>query len=125
MTPRAHFLLRFDSGAGALAGLTVVALHRWLATLYGLPDALVLFLGVTNLVYASFSGTLAWRARRWPPSRRRVVFLAGANVAWGVACVVLALLTWPTATALGSGLLLFEAGFVSALGLAELRWVRP
>lgn len=80
--PRAQRLLWFDSGAGALVGAVVLALHPWIAALYGLPVGVVLFTGAANLVYSSGSGTLAWRySRGYGLPRWGARALVGANLA--------------------------------------------
>ena len=57
-------LLWFDSLAGLSVGVAVLALASWLSELYGLPGSVVLFVGCANLVYGSYSGSLAIRERR-------------------------------------------------------------
>jgi hypothetical protein len=67
MNRRARSILRLDASAACVAGLAVLALRSWLAPLYGFPPELVLFVGASNLAYASYSGSLAVLATRPAP----------------------------------------------------------
>lgn len=126
MTPRAKHLLTLDSSAACVAGLLMLALHEWLAAWYGLGRRLILLVAAVNLVYACYSGALAWRARRYDRlSRRAVDVLVAGNFTWPIVCLALVASTWPTSKALGVAHLCGEALFVAALAVAELRVVRP
>lgn len=126
MTRRARTILGVDGGAGLLVGVVVLALHRWLAGLYGFHPDLVLAIGAANVLYGSFSTTLAVRASSGrPPSRRTVDVLVAANLAWAVVCVALIGATWRWATWIGLGVVAFEGVFVAALAVIERRVVRP
>lgn len=57
-------LLWVDCAAAATAGALVLLLGPWLIEVYRLPRGLLLFIGVTNLLYASYSFTLALRGKR-------------------------------------------------------------
>ncbi len=57
-------LLWVDCVGAALAGLTVIALSGWLSRLEGLPWEVLLFTGAANLLYASYSFSLAVRSER-------------------------------------------------------------
>lgn len=82
----------------------MLAVHPWLAGLYGLPVALVIALGVANLVYGLGSGSLVWRLRTNRPVRRFAVsLLAGANMAWGLVCIGLSAALAGQASGLGLG----------------------
>jgi len=66
-----HFLRKLlwvDCTAGALARVAMLVLGGWLSRWYGLPQQLLLFMGAANLLYASYSFSLAVRPRRspWP-----------------------------------------------------------
>lgn len=110
-------LLWVDCAAGALVGAAVVALSGWLSRLEGLPHSVLLFTGVVNLVYASFSFSLAVRAVRPMPLIKLLVF---ANLAWVPVCLGLAFHFREQATAFGFLHLVGEAIFVG--GLAVLEW---
>ncbi len=110
-------LLWFDSLAGLSVGVAVLALASWLSELYGLPGSVVLFVGCANLVYGSYSGSLAIRERR---GRRWILALVFANASWAVFCVGLSIWFAASARPLGIAVLLLEALFVG--GLAGLEW---
>lgn len=110
-------LLWVDCTAGALAGVVMLAFSGWLSRLYALPQGLLLFFGVVNLLYASYSFSLALRTER-PMSL--IKLLVYANAAWGVVCLGLAAVFAGSATLFGMGHLIGEAVFVG--GLAALEW---
>jgi len=112
-------LLWVDCTAGALAGAAMLLLSGWLAPLYGLPRALLLFMGAVNLLYASYSFSLARRARR---SRSSISLLAFANLAWVPVCLGLAVAFRESASLFGFVHLVGEAAFVGGLGLLEWRF---
>lgn len=112
-------LLWVDCVAAALAGAAVLPLSGWLSHVYALPRGLLLLIGAVNLAYASYSFSLAVRARR---PRRLINLLVLANLAWAAACLRWAVVFSGSATAFGIGHLIGEAIFVG--GLASLEWSR-
>ena len=112
-------LLWIDCGAGALAGVAMLALGGWLSGLYGLPRRLLLFMGAVNLLYASYSFTLATRSRRPRPLIHLLVF---ANLGWTAVCLVLAAVFARSASVFGIGHLVGEALFVGTLASLEWKW---
>lgn len=126
MNPLALAILRFDSLAGLLVGLLVLVLKDELAGLYGLAPMVVLWTGLANLAYGSYSGTLVLR-ERWGrlPSRRAIGMLVAGNLAWTGVCVLLIAYFWREASAIGIAVLAFEGLFVGVLGLVERRFVLP
>ena len=110
-------LLWVDCIAGALVGVAVIALASWLSRLEGLPREVLLFTGVVNLLYASYSFSLAVRAERPMPLIKLLVF---ANLAWVPVCLGLAAFFREQATPFGFAHLIGEAAFVG--GLAVLEW---
>jgi hypothetical protein len=109
-------LLWLDCTAAGVAGLLVLAISPWLAPLYELTQSRVVALALVNLLYASFSFTLA----RNPGLRSAWVYaLAAANVAW--ACLLVFLSTQIPMSRWGLAHFLGEALFVGGLGLLELR----
>lgn len=112
-------LLWVDCIAGALAGLLVLMFSGWLSGLHALPRELLLANGAMNLLYASFSFSLAVRARRPRPLINVLVF---ANLSWAVVCLCLAAVFAGSATAFGIGHLVGEAVFVGGLAGLEWRW---
>lgn len=119
-------LLYLDSGGGLVVGVVVLAFASFFASLYGMPLGTVVTMGVANLAYASYSGTLAYRARKGTmPSRRAIWALVVANVAWGFVCAFLLLEHARTATLIGLGVVFFEGLYVAGLGLVERRDLLP
>ena len=110
-------LLWVDCTAGALVGVAVLALAGWLSRLHGLPHEVLLFTGVVNLLYASYSFSLAVRAQRPMSLIKLLVF---ANLAWVPVCLGLAVYFREQATPFGFAHLVGEALFVG--GLAVLEW---
>jgi hypothetical protein len=122
MNPGQRALLWFDGGAGAIVGTLVLVFREWLAVLQGFPLGLVLFMGLANLAYASYSTTLAARATSGrTPSRRSIARLVAANGGWALVCAVIVVSTWPFATPLGRALVTFEGLFVGSLAFVEYR----
>lgn len=110
-------LLWLDGGAGLAVGALGLLLNRFLADLYKLPDSLLFAMSAANLLYASYSLTLASRKRRPMPM---ILILIAANAAWGCFCVYLLFRHWPAPSAFGVAQLALEAIFVA--GLAALEW---
>lgn len=109
-------LLWIDCSAGLLVGALVLLLHELLTRWYGLPYGLVVFLGAMNLVYGTYSLSLALRKKR---PLQLIRLLASANMAWAFVCIALALGFLGTASPVGLVLLFGEGVFVGALGLVE------
>lgn len=112
-------LLWVDCTAALVAGVAVLLLNRQLNTLYALPSNLLYLNGIANLAYASYSFSLAIRARRPMPL---IYLLVALNTAWVILCLILAVAFWTTATPFGILHLVGEAVFVG--GLAILEWNR-
>ena len=118
----AHFLnvrrrlLWVDCVGGLAVGLIIVLLNDALSALYGLPRALVLSIGVTNLVYGSYSLALAVRKKR---QLHLIRLLVGANLLWSLVCVGIVVAFFDNANPIGLALLLGEGLFVGGLGLLE------
>jgi hypothetical protein len=84
---------------------------------YGLPRGLLLVTGAANVLYATYSFSLARRAVR---PLAGIVALVAANAAWAATCVGLVLAFAGTGGVLGLLHLGAEAGVVG--GLAALEW---
>lgn len=113
------YLLWIDCTAGALAGVAMLLLLDWLAALYGMPTDLLVFIGVANMLYASYSFSLAIRRTRTP---RALNALIVANGVWALVCVGIAVCWADTATLFGMAHLLVEALFVGSLASLEWKW---
>ncbi|MEQ8849856.1 hypothetical protein [Botrimarina sp.] len=111
-----RWLLWVDCLGAALAGVLVVALAEWLGRLEGLPPRVLLLTGAANLLYGSYSFSLAVRTRR---PLRGVERLAIANMAWPAVCVALLTAYAETATPFAYAHLGGEAVYVAGLGLLE------
>ena len=112
-------LIWTDGSAAALAGVTVLLLSGWLSDLHRLPRALLLLIGVVNLVYASYSLTLARRAQRGPAL---IVLLVLGSSVWAVLCLRWAFVFSDTASFFGLAHLVVEGLFVGGLAYLEWRW---
>ncbi len=110
-------LLWVDSVGGLLVGTVVVAAPGALSRLYRMPRAAVVGLGVANLAYGAFSGSLALRQRRSPG---QIAALVAANAAWAAACGLAAARLAGTASVFGIAHLVAEGAYVG--GLAALEW---
>lgn len=126
MSRRARAILWLDAGAACLVGATTLALGAWLAELYRLPSTLVLFFALSNLAYASYSGSLAaLTARHRTPSRTAIELLVFANGAWVVVCAAVLLATHGSSSVFGVAQVGLEGLFVATLAIAEWCIVRP
>lgn len=112
-------LLWVDCIAGALAGVLVLTFSGWLSGLHALPRELLLLNGAANLLYASFSFSLAVRAIRPRPLIDVLVF---ANFSWAAVCLCLIAVFAGSATVFGIGHLAAEAVFVGGLAALQWRW---
>ena len=111
-------LLWIDCLGALAAGAVVLALAGWLAPLEGLPRGVLVFTGVMNLVYGSYSLSLALRKRR---SRASVYALIFANAAWLPVCLALTAAFWDTITPFGVLHLVGEGLYVGGLAFVEWR----
>ena len=112
--------LLWVDGLGALAaGIVVLLIKGWLSQWYALPEQLLFFTGVVNLIYASYSIPLAARAIR-PMSW--ILFLVVANLTWAIVCLTLAFSYSATASLFGMAHLIGEGLYVGGLGCLEYRW---
>lgn len=110
-------LLWVDCSAAALVGVAVLALSGPLSALQGLPRNVLVFTGVVNLLYATFSFSLARRRLRPMPLIRLLVM---ANLAWVPVCFGLGWTFLESANPLGLLHLFGEGVFVGSL--AGLEW---
>jgi hypothetical protein len=101
--------------------MAMLALAGLLAPLFGLPRAVVVFIGLVNLAYGAFSFSLA---RQPSPARGRVRALVAANLLWVGVCVLTALFFAGAGSWLGASYLLAEGFFVGALATVEARTLK-
>ncbi len=116
---RRRNLLWVDGSAGAVVGCLMLLASGWLSELYHLPRDLLIFMGLANLVYGSYSLSLAFRSRR---PMALILLLVAANLIWALACLRWAVLYGDVASPFGLVQLLGEALFVGGLGYLEWRW---
>ena len=112
-------LLWVDGCGGAIAGTVVLLASRWLSQWYGLPLNLLFVIGAANLVYATYSLSLARRARR---PKALIVLLVVANLIWAMACLRWAFIFADTAQWLGLIHLAGEGLYVGGLAVLEWHW---
>ncbi len=124
---RARSILAIDSVAGLCGGLFVLTLSTPLAEWYALPNQVLVFNGVANLVYGCYSGALAAIAffRGQVPRRFWINGLICANSGWSVVCATLIAINQASISAPGTAHIAFEGAFVATLALLEFRFVRP
>lgn len=111
-------VLWVDCTAGAIVGVVVLVFGDRFGPLHGLPRAVLLVLGIANLVYAAYSFSLVRRRRR---TVRQVAVLVYANAAWGCVCIGLAVRYWEQAGPVGFVHLFGEVLFVGVLAALEWR----
>lgn len=111
-------LLWVDCAGAALAGGMVIAFNEWLSRLEGLPQEVLIFTGSVNLLYASYSFSLAVRTER---PMRLIKLLVFANLAWAPVCVGLVVAFAATATPFAFVHFVGEAFYVGVLAAFEWR----
>jgi len=112
-------ILWIDCLGGLIVGCVVLSIYKLLGDWEGLPTAVVLFMGVVNLAYGSYSLFVTTRNPRPLPM---VKLLAIANMFWLLVCLVMAALYWQQITVLGILHVVGEGIYVAALGLIQWRW---
>jgi hypothetical protein len=110
-------LLWIDGTAGLLAGVSLFLTLDWLEELYNIPRGTLVFIGLANLTYATYSLSIA-RLKKRPGIL--IVILVIANLGWALNCLRMAITLGDTASIFGMIQLIGEAIFVG--GLACLEW---
>ncbi|MEM7182670.1 MAG: hypothetical protein AAF518_17275 [Spirochaetota bacterium] len=118
MTPQS--ILWIDSIGAIVVGIVMLILQNFLQGFYQLPQELILFLGITNVLYGIYSGSLAISRKR---SQVFIIFLIIANLAWGLVCSILFAKYYQTASIFGKLQIGAEGIYVSMLALIEW-WYR-
>ena len=116
---KGHRIIWIDGLAGATVGVLMLALLKWLISLYQLPANLVLLIGVCNLLYGMYSLSLATYLSR---SKGRILFLIVANMIWAVLCFIWVINYWSTASFFGLAHIAAEGIFVGGLAYVEWQW---
>lgn len=109
-------LLTIDYLGGWLAGAVMLALSAWLSWLYSLPFWFVIVLAAANLIYGTFSFSIARKSHR---TVTLIVALAFANIAWGIFCLLAAFFVSDIASIYGIVHLIGEGLYVAGLGWLE------
>ena len=112
-------IIWIDGLGGLIVGILVLVFQNWLSTLYSLPLKLVVIIGIVNLIYGSYSTYLALWSKF---SEKHILFLAFANMAWTIVCLVLLGTFAKTASIFGLLLFILEGLYVGGLGVLEFRW---
>ena len=102
-----------------MVGALILLFSNWLSGFHGLPRGLLIFVGVVNLTYGSYSTSLASQAKR---GLKFILFLVAANFFWTPACFYLAIKHIDTITIFGLLHLIGEGIYVSGLASLEWRW---
>jgi hypothetical protein len=110
-------LLWIDGTAGLLAGVSLFLTLDWFEELYNIPRGTLVFIGLANLTYATYSLSIA-RLKKRPGIL--IVILVIANLGWALNCLRMAITLGDTASIFGMIQLIGEAIFVG--GLACLEW---
>lgn len=98
--------LKLDALASGLLGLLLVAASGQLATLLGLPTALLAPVGVFLVMFAVWVWRVGAPATPAPAAVRAIIF---GNVLWVVASVIVAAAGWFSPTTLGTAFILVQA----------------
>ena len=112
-------ILWLDCIGGLIVGVAVLTFFRAVGSLGGLQTAVVIGMGLANLLYGSYS---LFVATRKPRPRRLVEILAYGNMAWLGVCVLVTFLEWDRVTPLGILHVIGEGIYVAGLGIVEWFW---
>src|SRR5688572_14287497 len=112
-------ILWIDGTAGLLAGISLFLTLDWLEELYNIPRGTLVFIGLANLTYGTYSLSIARLKKR---RRILIVILVIANMAWALNCMRMAMTLGDTASIFGMIQLIGEAIFVGALACLEWRY---
>jgi hypothetical protein len=118
MDVRRH-LLWIDGSGGLFVGAVVLLICGWLSELYGLPYKLLIFIGVANVLYGSYSTSLAMRSVR---PAKLILLLVVANLTWAIVCMILAFTNRESVSLFGLAHLVGEGLYVGGLACMEWRW---
>ena len=99
-------------------GLLMFAASGWLRVLYGMTPVLYFSVATANVLYGSYSLSLAIRRHRPLP---QLMLLSWANGAWGVVCVAIVMLYHRQLAMYALVHLLVEAAVVFYLACRE--WI--
>jgi|CXWL01.1.fsa_nt_gi hypothetical protein len=115
-------LLWTDGIAALLAGIILLIFSSRLSVFFNLPESLVKTQGIINLLYCSYSLSLA---RRTVNSKRSIYILALANAAYALFGICLLLYFFKTASLYGIVYLIAEVLFIGLLSVLERKKNKP
>lgn len=115
----ANHILWIDCTAAAFAGLIVLLAAQWLSQLYHLPKGVIVSVGCVNLLYASYSFTLANYKKC---SLFLIHILVIANSIWVLVCLLMLWIFWQEMTIFAVIHIAGEAIFVGTLARLEYQW---
>lgn len=121
ITRRPHFLrsaLLADAVVSGATGIAMTLGAEMLASLFGVPPALLRWAGVSLIPFALFVGIVATRDIISTGAARAVIV---ANALWAVDSVVLLFTGWVEPSVLGYAFIIGQAAIVAAL--AEIQHV--
>jgi glucose uptake protein GlcU len=118
LSPFLRRALLADALISAATGLLMLIGANVLASILGLPEALLRYAGLVLLPYAALVAYVATREqlRRWA-----VWAVIVANAIWAVDSIILLLSGWVTPNALGYAFIIFQALVVAAF--AEIQYI--
>jgi hypothetical protein len=119
--PPLRAVLAVDAASGLAMGAAFAAASGPLSALLGLPQGLVLEVGILLLPFGLF---IAWLASRPVPPAGLVKLLIGCNLAWVVGSVLLLLSGIVTPTAAGTAFVLAQAVALLVLAILEASLLR-
>jgi hypothetical protein len=114
-------LLWADGIAGLLAGIILLIFSSRLSAFFNLPESLVKTQGFINLLYCSYSLSLA---RLRVNSKRSVYILALANAAYALFATGVLMYFFRTASVYGIIYLIAEVIFIGLLAVLEWRKIK-
>lgn len=117
--PSRDWILWIDCLGGLIVGLLVLLIHPFLSRIQGLPKLIVIFIGIANLLYGSYSLFVTTRQRR---PIGLVKTLALANMGWLFVCLGILVLWFNVLTMIGIAMVVGEGIYVATLGIAEWKW---
>jgi hypothetical protein len=120
-SPLLRQALLADAAICAAAGLLMLPGAGFLASLFGLPEALLRSVGLALIPYAAF---VAYTATRRPIPLGAVWAVILLNALWAGASIILLLGGWLTPNTLGTGLVLFQALVVAGFAAVQYLAVR-
>jgi len=97
--------------------VAMFSLSGWLSQLHELPQSFLVGIGLMNIIYGTFSFSVAIRSKR---PKSLIVKLVIANTVWAGFCVIAAVVLVDTASLFGLAHLVGEGIIVG--GLAVLEW---